>query len=216
MRRNLFSLILVTLIIVSLVPCISYGGLGGKSTDESSSSSTNTTISTPTSTPAPAPTPTPTPTSTSTPAPSYKVWYDKSVPIERNNDIETIIGKALYANAKNDVDSAIYVANQSGMDAYSAKYENVYKETVNVKYDENSNRYAAVIEMRWNWKYQNGERIWNSWYYTYTGSYIDEEVIIDTRVQVEDDKNALENVSKFWENNWPAEETEIASTKNKK
>lgn len=198
--RKTIALILAAVIILSIAPCISSAKVGGivlgpdTGTDQKGSSSTPK--------PTPTSTPKPTPTSTPKPTPSYKEWFDESVPVTRNSDIEIIIGKYLYSNAKGDVDPAIYEANKSGIDAYSVKYEDAYPRSIEVRFDENTNRFAGVIEIRWNWKYQ-GERIWHSWYYTYTGFFFDEDVTIDTRVQIEENKKATKNVEAFWKDNWP-------------
>jgi len=187
---------------------ISTDGGSGSSTSKQTSASTPKPTATPKVTPSPHPTSTPKPASTTKPiptpkaAPAFSAWYDESAPIARNSKIESIIGKTLYIYAYSDVDSAILAANKSGIEAHSVKYEDAYPRSIDVRYDENSNRFAGVIELRWKWKYQ-GQWLWHSWYYTFTGSYVDEEVIIDTSEQLEENKKALNNVNKFWKDNWP-------------
>ena len=90
---------------------------------------------------------------------------------------EEYIGKSLYSKAENsDTGSLVSVAKSLGMNAYLAKYEHVHDQTVEVRYDRESNRFGAIIEMRYT---INGGSNWHSDYYTYTGSFQNAKVVTD-------------------------------------
>ena len=114
--------------------------------------------------------------------------------------VKTLIAKELYSKAQNSMDSFFMSAKSNGMkfsgNPYAAKYENVCDYTMlDVRYDPNTNRFAAVIELQYT--LDSGFH-WHNEYNAYTGTFNNPNVIVDTS-EILDNNN---DIYAFWKNNW--------------
>ena len=81
-----------------------------------------------------------------------------------------------------------------------AEYEMVKNQTVDVRFNELSNYFAAVIEIWWAYDLF-GKTNWHSYHCTYTGTYFDSDLNIATSEQYEDEMTNKQ-IEAFWANNW--------------
>lgn len=133
---------------------------------------------------------------------SEKQHTKAEIEVDNYEKEKETIGKYLFNNARSDYTSGVSVLSGGKV----LTYESTPKDVIEVRYDPDSHKYAAIVEVRWSWN------AWGSvkWHYEhtgYTGTYEDGKVSIEVKDRF--DKTGTSQ-SAFWDKYW---KTEVPTTK---